>query len=417
MPSSPPASASPEGTATTRRRLLQTLGAGAVTSLAGCVSRPPPLSLSRWWRQYGYDAANTAYNPDAEGPPADPEPVVQWTHRAGAYHHGNQPLSMPGGTVVDTGYEGVFVLDGGGNVVWHDDEDYHGLAPAVPDSLVLATSYGFRGVGRDGGISLLGHRLAFEHWRTHSTYPESPPTVADDLVVAGIGVTGHSPGDGRVAAFDVRSGERRWRAPVETVAKGAPAVAGDLVFAADLGGTVDFGDPQLHRYVYAFDRGTGAERWRTRITGDPWASVNDALVVGDGLVHVPAGPGSLYTLDAETGDVRWRRDVGIVQASPALADGTLYVATREDGLFALDAATGDTIWQRPFEMAFAGPVVVGDRVYLVGAEGHLAGFDRDGTLAWDRILTGGFTTPPVVDHMTVYVGSEQGALYAVGEPS
>ncbi|MFB6082269.1 MAG: PQQ-binding-like beta-propeller repeat protein [Halanaeroarchaeum sp.] len=398
---------------TTRRRFLAAAATGVVGALAGCATgSPPPVSLDRWWRQYGYDAANTANNPDARGPTA---PVVGWTHQAGAYHRGNQPLAIPEGVVVNTGYDGVYVLDGGGAVAWHDAEDYTGLAPAVPDSLLLPTGYGFRGVSREGGFSLFGFRTGYEHWRTHATDPESPPTFDGQLAVAGIGVSGHSNGGGRVSAFDVRSGEHRWSAPVETTVTGAPAVDGGLVFAADRGGYDESQEPAPDRYVYAFDRENGAEQWRTRITGDPWASVVDAPVVGDGRVHVAAGPGSVYTLDATTGEAVWHRDLGPVQASPALADDRLFVATMDRGLVALDAATGETVWHRDFEMAFAGPVVVGDRCYLVGAEGHLAAVERDGTLAWDEQFIGEFTTPPLVDHMTVYVGSTAGTLHTVGQ--
>lgn len=401
-----------------RRAFLGAVAAGTASALAGCqTDSRPPLTLDRWWRQYAYDAANTAYNPNAEGPSADPEPVEHWTHRAGAYHRGNQPLAIPAGTVVDTGYDGVYLLDGGGNVVWHDDDDYEGLTPAAPDSLLLATGYGFRGVSREGGISLFGWRTGYEHFRTHATEPESPPSFDGHFVAAGVGVSGHSTGGGRVSAFDTRSGERLWRAPVETSVAGAPAIDDERVYAADLGSTVPTGDATGDRYAYAFDRESGEELWRTLLTGEPWASVSDAVVVGDGLVYVSAGPGGLYALDAETGEIVGTKPIGPVQASPALADGVLYVATLSDGIYALDAPTGDTVWHESFPRTYAAPIVVGDRLYVLGHEGRIAAFERDGTLAWDRTILGTFRAPPLVDHRTVYVAATSGTLTAIGEPS
>ncbi|MFB6125528.1 MAG: PQQ-binding-like beta-propeller repeat protein [Halanaeroarchaeum sp.] len=377
---------------------------------------PPPLTLDRWWRQYAYDAANTAYNPDAEGPSADPDPVEHWTHRAGTYRQGDQPLAIPAGTLVDTGSDGVFLLDGGGDVDWRDDGDYGGLTPAAPDSLLLATGYGFRGVSREGGVSLLGWRTGYEHFRTHAAAPASPPSFDGHFVVAGIG-SGHTEGGGRVTAFDARSGERLWRAPVETSVKGAPALDDQRVYAADLGQNVPTGENTGERYAYAFDRETGQELWRTPLTGDPWASVSDAVVVGDGLVFVAAGPGGVYALDAETGEVAGTKPIGPVQASPALADGVLYVATMSDGIYALEAASGETKWQRSFPAVSAAPIVVGDRLYVLGREGHVAAFERDGTLAWDHDVPGTVRAPPLVDHRTVYVGATSGTLTAIGEPS
>ncbi|MFB6069819.1 MAG: twin-arginine translocation signal domain-containing protein [Halanaeroarchaeum sp.] len=167
MPS--PRDPSVAGGTTSRRRFLAATATGAVGALAGCQrsAAPPPLTLSRWWRQYGYDAANTAYNPDARVPT---DAVVEWTHRAGAYHRGNQPLAIPAGVVVNTGYDGVYVLDGGGDVVWHDGEDYKGLAPAVPDSILLATGYGFR-----GSAARVGSRCSASAQAT-STGAPTPPT-------------------------------------------------------------------------------------------------------------------------------------------------------------------------------------------------------------------------------------------------
>ena len=74
----------------------------------------------------------------------------------------------------------------------------------------------------------------------------------------------------------------------------------------------------------------------------------------DGTVFIGSGgstdagtfDGSVYALDAETGDVEWEfTDVFWGQASVAVVGGTAYIAGDFDRVWAVDADTDDIEWQ------------------------------------------------------------------------
>jgi outer membrane protein assembly factor BamB len=82
-----------------------------------------------------------------------------------------------------------------------------------------------------------------------------------------------------------------------------------------------------------------AELWRT--TADTGLS---APVVADGTLFVGGDDGVVRTLDARTGDERWRLSVGDSAGVPWLLDGRLYVPT-VDEIVALDADERTEAWR------------------------------------------------------------------------
>jgi outer membrane protein assembly factor BamB len=132
-----------------------------------------------------------------------------------------------------------------------------------------------------------------------------------------------------------------------------PVVAGDKVY---------FGSTADHQ-VYCLDLATGKTVW-TYFTGAP---VRLAPTVVDGRVYVGSDDGYAYCLNADTGSVIWRRQAGplnewflgrdemisrwAVRTGILVDDGVAYfgagIFPHEDVyLFALDAESGDVIWKR-----------------------------------------------------------------------
>jgi polyvinyl alcohol dehydrogenase (cytochrome) len=136
--------------------------------------------------------------------------------------------------------------------------------------------------------------------------------------------------------------QRRWMRSLGEPVRASPLVAGGLVFAASDRGT-----------VYALDAASGDLRWQRRI-GDSVrmtpALVHGALLVGSygalGAPGVKPHGAAFYALDAQTGAVRWRTPLpGLIRAEPVVLNGTIY-----EGL-----AGGDS-----FSGCFAGRVVALD---------------------------------------------------------
>lgn len=113
-----------------------------------------------------------------------------------------------------------------------------------------------------------------------------------------------------------------------------PVVDDELVIAADYTDT-----------LFALDRESGEEKWR-------FTSARSRFIGGAALdeSHVYAGTvdGLLHALDRETGEEVWtfqaQRDIW---SAPLLADGILYITSLDRHLYALDPESGEKLWQFP----------------------------------------------------------------------
>lgn len=212
---------------------------------------------------------------------------------------------------------------------------------------------------------------------------------ADNNVVAASygglyeGPNAFSPKPGGMALLEAGSATQRWR--VETATHAFPAAfASDVVVVGTGNGT-----------VLAFDRTTGAERWRMSFDGIPYQVIaaGNVLVVADGdpetwgpngLVDKTRLGGRVWGVDPGTGSVLWKKTVGSFNAFIAV-DGGLVVASSSspsvDGETAVfEAATGKELWRKKGESS-SPPVIKGDLVVLPNAA--MRAFDtRSGQLRW-----------------------------------
>ena len=141
--------------------------------------------------------------------------------------------------------------------------------------------------------------------------------------------------------------------------------------------------------VYSLDASTGDELWQYEADGEVYTP---PIVVG-GVVYISSKPrygdrlGYMYALDAATGELLWRYEAGDSDF-PLIteADGVVYVGSSDGSVSVLDASNGEILWRYEF--------------------GHVDPLFRD--LAGDRRAT----YPVVVDGV-VYVGSEDGGVYAL----
>jgi eukaryotic-like serine/threonine-protein kinase len=288
--------------------------------------------------------------------------------------------------------------------------------------------------------------------------------------------------DGFVYAVDAASGRLRWRSQVDSVGAkiwSSPAVSNGLVIIG-VASTLSE-KPKIPGEVLAFDTVTGARRWRTWSEpggapgGGIWSSpaidvargivyvgIGDpddgaeALDLRDGhmlwhwrsVVHdvadtdVGSGPllysdsrgqpriavggkdGSLYSLDAQNGQVLWHTHIGDhVFSSPAFADGTLYVIAvlgRRSVSWAVDAETGALHWQRAIPViVYGSPAIVGQTLYI--SIGDAFGPGDGGVEVLDAAtgdqvqyadLHSAVTSSPAVLPSWLYVGAYDGNVYA-----
>ncbi len=104
-------------------------------------------------------------------------------------------------------------------------------------------------------------------------------------------------------------------------------------------------------------------------------------------------------------------------ATPVLAGNTLLIAAGNQ-LHAIDATTGVERWERPFRAEnriWASPVLLGDKVIVASLDHRLYAVRLNtGNEVWSFEAGGGIASTPLVADGTIYFGSFDGYLYAIG---
>jgi outer membrane protein assembly factor BamB len=185
--------------------------------------------------------------------------------------------------------------------------------------------------------------------------------------------------------------------------------------------------PVFRLYAHAHSREDGTERWRTTVVeteGDDesFGPANVASALGPERLYAfrTGGAGrttvSVTALSREDGSREWSKqfDQSLLLGQPIVHDGTLYLPL-ERGLLAVDAESGEVRWNREVAVRQRHPVVGEGAVaiYNTGldgtydAEGQLTVFDADdGGERWSESLPGarvGFGPVPTIADGTVYL--------------
>ncbi|SDF44204.1 PQQ-like domain-containing protein [Halorubrum xinjiangense] len=180
----------------------------------------------------------------------------------------------------------------------------------------------------------------------------------------------------------------------------SPTVVDDSLFVGDGRGT-----------LYAIDAETGNRRWAfesTRIRSSP--------TVADGTVFVGSFDHNLYAVDAETGNQQWAFETGdFIASSPTVIDSTVFVGSDDGYLYAVDAETGDQEWAfQTGGRIRSSPTVVDGTVLVGSSDGNICAVDTEtGDQRWEFEIGSGVNSSPTVVDGTVFVGSADGNLYAV----
>lgn len=170
--------------------------------------------------------------------------------------------------------------------------------------------------------------------------------------------------------------------------------------------------------------GQGGVRWRVRTDG----MVRSSPAVTETRVFAGSGDGVLYAINRESGAVAWRFEAGSpVHASPAVARGLVVAASLAGRIFAVDENSGALRWSREtgsalplntgrgggWDIVISSPTVVGDTVFIGGQDGALYALDLpSGREIWKASTGGRIRATPAVANDLVIVGSFNGRVYA-----
>lgn len=244
----------------------------------------------------------------------------------------------------------------------------------------------FLGVCAAGGTPVLTGQQAVPTRLWHLPDPARGAAAADETSAYFLSKS-HE-----VLAVDAVTGAVRWRRPTFEQENLISSIC--LLLSGE---TLVVGDYNL----LAFDRRTGGLRWRF-IPAEGFGPGIYLGTIADGAVLTGSPSGHVYSVDVESGALRWSTAVATDDKTtiyaPAIEGGwvaagfTEFTAPSTGGVVVLAADNGRVRWKRRFPAPYdpllstnrgGGPVFYGDAVIAASGDGRIHAFDLEtGEVRW-----------------------------------
>jgi outer membrane protein assembly factor BamB len=208
-----------------------------------------------------------------------------------------------------------------------------------------------------------------------------------------------------------------WHINTHALIEFPPAISGGVAYLVNKYGN-----------VYAIRLADKEILWtrivRRRLHGAP-IDVTGPAYYG-GRVFLAEIGGALIALNAKTGKVDWKEDLGAhLESSPLIVGKTLYIGTDSGQVLAIDTANGHKIWEYKAGAAIKASPSFHDGLIYVGnyQSGMLALHARSGRLAWRTNTStqasgrGGFYSSPAIAFGHVYAARDDGVVFALDRRS
>ncbi|MBD3400605.1 MAG: PQQ-binding-like beta-propeller repeat protein [Candidatus Coatesbacteria bacterium] len=195
--------------------------------------------------------------------------------------------------------------------------------------------------------------------------------------------------------------EPLWRFAVGEAVGGSPCYYDGVVYFGSQDGS-----------VYCVDAVSGEGLWRYD-TGGP--IIGEVLVV-DGRVYVGSCANGVWCLDSATGERLWTFYTGFyVGGGVHFSDGRLYFGCYDHNVYCVDAVDGEEVWRfKTGDWVFATPFVAGGRVFVGSYDDHLYCLEADtGREIWRYEVGGDIKSSPYVWRDKVYFGADDSRLYCL----
>lgn len=115
-------------------------------------------------------------------------------------------------------------------------------------------------------------------------------------------------------------------------------------------------------------------------------TVTTSPLAVNNLVFVGNDAGTVYALDAQTGEAEWKiKTITSVQSSPTVMDGVLFVGGNDRRVHALDAQTGERKWVFDTESktGLSSPTAMNGWVFVGNEQGAVSALDtQTGEQQW-----------------------------------
>jgi len=261
-----------------------------------------------------------------------------------------------------------------------------------------------------------GHELLWKANTTGTNYEESAVTYANDIAYIGSCST-HGNGHDKIFAVNTTNGKIIWSKYTGPGYVG-PVVDGDVVYI----GTCTHGYDPDNEYMYAFDRFTGEQLWKTPIYG----GIAESVQYDESKIYFCSGfyETKMYALNKVDGSINWiyPTGFGVCPNKPMLKDNAVYGAFWDDynagRLYKINASNGHEIWNVTLS---AGPwdnSITADgqgRIFLaIYYDNTMNAYNEsDGRLLWSYHLHAGSLSFNAYHNGRVFIADTLGYVYAL----
>lgn len=193
-----------------------------------------------------------------------------------------------------------------------------------------------------------------------------------------------------------------WKVPIQgTAFESTPAIVDGVVYIGDMDGR-----------LYAFDLATGAKKWESKFEDGFLAGI----AAKDGAVYLGDIAGKFYCVDAATGKTRWGFTTQAeIDSSANFYKDNVIVGSQDATLYCLSRTDGKLIWKFSIaDQIRCSPTIVENRAFVAGCDSklHVVDLDEGKELAAVEIEAPTGVTPAVRGDL-VYFGTEAGTFFAV----
>jgi outer membrane protein assembly factor BamB len=145
--------------------------------------------------------------------------------------------------------------------------------------------------------------------------------------------------------------------------------------------------------LYAFDSKTGETRWAF----DSSAPFNSQPVVSAARVFIGSEDGSLLALDEGTGKLLWRyRTRGAVRGPVATGNDVVYFGSRDGYVYAVNVTNGKLVWRKRTGAGVEAVARSGEELLVASLDNFVYKLSFAGARIWKRRLPGRIASQPLV---------------------
>gem|GEM_PF-754876 len=342
------------------------------------------------WSMYGHDMQHTGRSSYA-GPAL---PLIKWSCDSGFWYSSLCPVIDSNGTIYGGTGSRLNAINPDSSAKWNSTLEYD-LGSCAPAIGMDGTIYASNDKGKLYSVNAKGHV-----WWTFDagefTRLTSPTIGSDGTIYAG------STGNKLYAIMP--DGSEKWEFSVSGNIYAAPAIGPDGTIYVET-----YSDGKLYAVTP-----NGVKKWEVAIKDWFVSGISIGL---DGTVYVTSDSDTVYAFSPD-GLKKWEfNTIGSIYSTPAIgADGTAYVGCR-NMLYALNQ-NGTEKWKLPFaEYSCPTSVIVDSQgtIYVGLESGEFHAINPNGTEKWSIGMLGGlYSTPAIGSDGVIYLGSNDGILYAIG---